>query len=176
MTVSAPVQQFVAKDQPFDPKPFLETHRALTACAREFTRLSDDLVQGVLSLHAASGEEAPVVRRSPGRCIVQLGPVAITVTWLCRNLDPIENGELLVIVWRGAVAPHREQCPERAPTRRPANTAIALWERTLTPVAESEATWSWRSVGVGLGGYSSKELAAHCVERLRRAHAQCCAR
>lgn len=118
----------------------------------------------------AAGASAAVVRQSPGRCIVQLGPVALTAAWLRRSTGPLDEGELLVIVWRGSVAPPLEHHPERM-SARGASTASALWERTLTPVATSEAAWRWQSATAESAACSSSELAAQCVEHLRLAHA-----
>ncbi|MGH7717472.1 MAG: hypothetical protein ACREON_01330 [Gemmatimonadaceae bacterium] len=173
MTASAFTQRLAANDDRFDHKPFLATHRAMSVCAREITRVADGVVRGAGALHDGGVTDKPIVRQSPGRCIVELSPVAITVTWLCPNLAFAEDGELLVIVWRGAVAPRGEHCPERAPAHRAPGTAIALWEQTLKPVAASETTWKWRAADVDPDGYSSIELAAHCVERLRLAYAEC---
>jgi hypothetical protein len=153
--------------------PFLATHRAAGAHTRQFAHLCDALVQGASRLHSGSAPAAPVVRQSPGRCILQLGPVAITVTWIKRNLGSIGDGELLVIVWRGGVAPKREYCPERAPATRPSSSATVLWEQSLRPVAASESTWVWQAGDGDRVGYSSVDLAALCVEQLRLASEAC---
>jgi hypothetical protein len=159
--------------EPFERAPFLATQRAINACTREIGRLSDALVEGALALQTNSAKDEAKVRQSPGRCIVQLGPVAITVAWLLPSLGSVADGELLVILWRGAVAPRGEQCPERAPLHRPASTATPLWEQTLTPVASSEATWAWKARGEHTDGSSSLDLAACCVDRLRVAYGAC---
>jgi hypothetical protein len=172
VTVPSSDHRFAANDERFNRKPFLETFRALNACVREFTRLSDELVEGVATLHASGLTEKPVVRQSPGRCIVQLGPVAVTVAWLHRYLGPLEEGELLVVVWRGSVAPRGEHSPQAVAPLRGPDTPVALWEQTLAPVATSEATWRWESPRADVAGYSSTELAAQCVERLRGAYSE----
>lgn len=151
-------------------QPFLETHRALAACTREFGRLADGVVHGVAGLRAAGVEEQPVVRQSPGRCIVQLGPVALTVAWLRSTLDSVAKGELLVVVWQGAVAPPREHHPERTATAHATRSASVLWEQALTVVAPTDALWTWKPDSAGSEGYSSAELAAECVQRLGAAY------
>ena len=160
--------------QPFERQPYLATHRALAACTREFSRLSTDVVRGAAALHADGvAVEKPVVRQSPGRCIVQLGPVAVTLAWLRSTVDSPADGELLVIVWRGAVAPRGDHIPERAPTPRSAAPAVALREESFVAEAESEESWTWRQPKrADAGACSSAELAARCVERLRLAHAE----
>ena len=154
--------------------PFLDTHRALAVCAREFARLCDEIVEGVDALYNAGTVEKPVVRQSPIRCIVQLGPMALTIAWLRSTLDSAAKGELLAIVWRGNVAPRAEQHPERkqAGATAPRLPATALWEQVLTATAESEASWAWQTNIPGDAGYSSTQIAAQCVERLRLAYAE----
>jgi hypothetical protein len=151
-------------------RPFLSTHRAHAACARELVRLTDEVVRGVTALIGATQTEKVTVRRSPDRCIVQLGPVALTVGWLLGNNDAIAQGELLVIVWRGAVAPRKEHRPER-PSKGPAPVGAApLWEQVLAAVGDSEDTWRWHPQGDESGPCSSTELAERCVSRLHAAY------
>jgi hypothetical protein len=153
------------------PPAFLASHRAVAACAREFTRLAEEVIERVSTLAAATGDEKAVVRQSPARCIVQLGPVALTLTWLRKTLDSVADGELLVIGWHGAVAPRGLQTPERAPLRAP-SAAIALWEELLVAVADNEASWLWRRQGAS-NGFQSATLADGWVERLRLAYDAC---
>ena len=157
-------------DDRYSRQPFLATHRALAACVREFGRLSDEVVEGVLALPHANGEHKATARQSPGRCIVQLGPVALTIAWLRGAHDSVATGELLVIVWRGAVAPRQHGQPERPLVGRAPLAATPLWEQVLTAVADSEASWAWQPRDTGVAGCSSTELAARCVERLRVAY------
>jgi hypothetical protein len=151
-------------------QPFLASHRALAACTRELARLSDEVVLGVAALPGAGVEHKAVVRQSPDRCIVQLGPVALTLAWLRSTHESVATGELLVIVWRGAVAPRRQHQPERPATRPAPLPATPLWEQVLTAVGDSEASWAWQPHSADLGRCSSTELAARCVERLRVAY------
>lgn len=153
-------------------QPFLDSHRAVAACARELTRLGDEIALGVEALGGADVEHKAVVRQSPDRCIVQLGPVALTLTWLRNNQDSVATGELLVIIWRGAVAPRTQHQPERRSTRPAPLPPTPLWEQVLTPAAENEATWAWQPREADARQCSSTELAAQCVERLRAAYAE----
>jgi hypothetical protein len=151
--------------------PFLDSDRALAACARELVRLADEIVRRVAPLPGTAPTEEATVRRSPERCIVQLGPVALTIAWLRGNHEAVAAGELLVIVWRGAVAPRTRQQPERPATGPAPLGATPLWEQVLAAAGESEETWAWQPQDDDrLGRCSSAELAARCVARLRAAY------
>ena len=154
---------------------FLASHRAVAACQRELGRLADRLTEQLaepsLTDALTDDDATPVVRLSPDRCIVQLGPVALSLGWLKGSTDPIAGGELLVILWRGAVASRAPHVPERRGADREPS-ATPLWERVLVPVAEDEATWRWQTQGGDSSRCSSPELALHCTERLREAYLQ----
>ena len=120
-------------------------------------------------LQGAGIEDAPTVRLSPGRTIVQLGPVALTLTWLRSTLGHVSDGELLVVVWRGAVAPSRKHEPERR-SDGPATFATALWEDTLAVEAEDEESWRWRGAIDDCAAWTSTALAERCVARLQSAY------
>jgi len=152
-----------------DPRPFLSSHRALAVRSREFERLTTAAVAGVTALHshAAQPVEKPVVRRSPDRCLVQFGPVALTVAWLRHTLDSVAEGELLVIVWRGMIAPSGRFGTDITTTAcTPVRSATVLWEEAFKASANDEASWLWRPTGADIGGYRSEELAERCVKRL----------
>ena len=151
-------------------QPFLGSHKALAACAREFVRLSKEVVDGVAALPGATPEEKAVIRQSPDRCIVQLGPVALTLAWLRSTHDSVAMGELLVIVWRGSVAPRNRHEPERRAAGPAPLGATQLWEQVLTPVGDSEANWGWQPRGAEGERCSSTELAVRCLDQLRVAY------
>jgi hypothetical protein len=153
-----------------DRDPFLTSQRASAACAREFARLSDEIKDGVTTLAGVSVDEQAVIRQSPDRCIVQLGPVALTIAWLQSSRDSVAMGELLAIVWRGAVAPNHTYQPERPVKGRAPRGATSLWEEVRRPIADSEMTWAWQPHDAQLAPCSSSELALRCVERLRAAY------
>ncbi len=174
MLGSSPVHRSAETANRADPHPFLGSHRALAVRMREFERLTEAAVGGVAALHASGTEagEEPHVRRSPDRCAVQFGPVALTVAWLRRTLDSAAEGELLVIVWRGVVTPGGRYVPDQTTTLcTPVRSATVLWEEVLRAVADDEPSWRWRPAGADIGGYRSTELAQRCVERLRVARA-----
>jgi hypothetical protein len=151
-------------------QPFLTSRRALAACTRELARLSDEVLRGVAALRGPMADAKATVRRSPDRCIVQLGPVALTLAWLQGHHDSVAAGELLVIVWRGAVAPRQRHQPERPATGPAPLGATPLWEQVLTAVGDSEETWTWQPHDDEIARCSSTELAARCVGRLRAAY------
>ena len=157
-----------------DVRSFLDSYRARAVRTREFERLTQATVDAVTALHAtaATPGDEPTIRRSPNRCLMQFGPVALTVAWLRRTSDSAAEGELLVIVWRGLVAPSGTHVPDRTTTiLTPVRSATVLWEETLTATADDEASWLWRPADADIGGYASAELAERCVERLRLAYA-----
>ena len=83
------------------------------------------------------------------------------------------DGELLVVVWRGAVAVQAPRGFERTVDRAGASSATPDWETVLTATAENEAEWAWVPAGVADVTLSSTTLADQCIERLRAAHAEC---
>ena len=162
-----------AHDAPAD---YTSSFRANAACARELARLYDEITESLGDarvLADAKVAEEPVVRRSPARCLVQLGPVALTVGWLQRAQGTVADGELLVVVWRGEVAVRTPQGFERAHQHSGATMATALWETVLVVSAQSESQWGWAPAGGGEDALSSAALARRCVERLRAAYAEC---
>jgi len=164
---NAPEQPVADIRDPLSRQAFLSSHRALAVCTREFARLSDDLI-GAAKVFAKEQEmEVPTVRRAPDRCIVQLGPVALTVAWLRNGSDSPAAGELLAIVWKGIIAPRGDHLPERLSARHVPPVPVQVWEETLVPSATSEASWHWHPVDLTREGYASPELAARCLEQLR---------
>lgn len=154
----------------YERAPYLTTFRALGACTRELARLTDALVDGVEALRATLDTPAPVVRRPPGRCLVQLGPVALTAVWLRSSPDSAATGQLLINVWRGAVAPRMQHRSERPGQERMPEPATLLWESVLIADAATEAAWSWAPETADAPALDARALAATCVEQLRLAY------
>jgi hypothetical protein len=175
-----PVSTRDAQDRPS----FVASHRALAVCTREFGRLAGEVALGLTALNVAGEMEKALVVQSPGRCIAQVGPVALTITWLRSRLDVVADGELLVVVWHGNVAPPSARFRERV-MKGPASgtagagpSAQALWEEVLSVSADSEESWRWQPTGASATAdaastsYTSTALAARGVERLRAAYAK----
>ncbi len=157
---------------------FITSYRATAACTRELGRLHDEIEAALadwrdrFAAAGASVPEEPVVRRSPARCLLQLGPVALTVAWLQRAQGTVADGELLAVVWRGEVAMRTPQGFERSYDRAGATSATALWETVVVANAPSEVLWGWAPPGEPDDAVSSATLAARCVERLCAAYAE----
>lgn len=166
---SAPAPRLTGTADGANRAPFLDSHRALGACTRELARLTDEILGGVDAMRNEGIDVTPDVRRSPERCILQLGPVALTMAWLRSALDTAASGELLLIGWQGSVAPRAPLRPERSVSIRTGETARALWEDVLVAVASTEEDWRWRPKNGRSTGLTSQELAARSVQRLRQA-------
>lgn len=98
---------------------FLTSHRAQSVGAREFSKLAESLVALAKRAAAGSASEPPITRLSPDRCIVQLGPVALTVAHIRTGNDVPPGGQLLAIIWNGTIAPAVTTCPSGAPVTFP---------------------------------------------------------
>lgn len=155
----------------FDRPLFIDTHRARGVCIRQRTLLFAELARRVRELHNGGGTEIAVARPSPNRYIAQLGPVALTVTWLRSRFDSVPEGELLAIIWRGNVASRAVPVPEHK-TPDPISTATVLWEETVLVAITSEESWRWCPVDAGEVALTSEELAERYVERLRIAYTE----
>lgn len=154
---------------------YTASYRANAACTRELARLHEEIATSLADFLPSDGRapEEPVVRRSPARCLVQMGPVALTLAWLQRAQGTVADGELLIVVWRGAVAVQAPRGFERTVDRAGASSATPVWETVLVANAESEAEWGWMPAGVADVALSSATLADQCIERLRTAHSEC---
>lgn len=145
---------------------FLTSHRAVSVCAREISRLGDAMVSAATEYTRDRGLSAPTVRRAPDRCIVQLGGVALTTTWLRNGTDSPFGGELLVMLWRGVIAPRGDHLPERLGARQAPTPPIELWEASFVATAASESSWRWCAEHGADESTDSQELASRCIARL----------
>ena len=148
-----------------DREDFLDSHRALAVCAREFDRLADDIAKRVLNLQdEAKGLKADV-RRSPGRCIVQLGPVALTISWLRTRAETVSQGRLLIVEWNGTVGANgAQEYVNGVPTVAVTQTAKVVRETVFLPDASDEKSWTWRREGKnGRKAWKSADLAKSVV-------------
>ncbi len=152
-----------------DVQPFLGSARAQSVCVRELDRLatsiadrlaaSDDMLQGTTA----------ELRRSPGRCIVQVGPVALTMSWVRGNVDTVSNGRLMIVEWRGMVGRPNAASPEQRVASRASIPAKVVHETVLVADATSERDWLWRREDAEGIAFASPDLASHCVDSLLRA-------
>lgn len=146
---------------------FLAHPRAAVLCAREFDRLSDHLAATVTTGAATGHLTNADVRRAPGRCIVQLGPVALTVSWVRARVDTVADGRLLVIEWLGVVGRAPMVSTERpSPADVQRSGAKLLSEIVLRADALSERDWFWSDEAPPQVRYRSPDLAEHCAASL----------
>lgn len=145
---------------------FLASPRATLLCSREFDSMSDHIAARIAAGASAGDLPEAEVRRAPGRCIVQLGPVGLTVSWVRAKSDTVPEGRLLVIQWLGVVARGIRQVPERAIASDASRTAKVLEESVFSADASSEREWFWRGEAPPQMRYRSPDLAEHCVAAL----------
>jgi hypothetical protein len=148
----------------FDRPEYLASHKSLAACQRELTRLTTSLTAQVQAIADQEGETA-TIRRSPDRCILQLGPVALSVAWLRSTMDSVAEGQLLVMVWNGTIASRPKYSPERP--GNPASTASIIWQDALAAEANDENSWAWRSESTGSA--PTEKVADVAVAELKKA-------
>jgi len=136
---------------------FLGSHRAITHLGREFDRLAAEVTKRVATVNRDDVETPLEVNRVPNRCTVQLGPVALTLSWVRTRPDTVATGRLMIIEWEGHVG-------KAASSGGPG--AVPLRETVLRADATRVEDWQWRSEDVAGYTYDSNELAAHCVDSL----------
>jgi hypothetical protein len=136
---------------------FLASHRAITHLGREFDRLAAEVAKRAATVNRDDVEVTLEVHRVPNRCTVQLGPVALTLSWIRTRPDTVAAGRLMIIEWEGQVG-------RAGATTGP--RAIPLRETVLRADATRVEDWQWKSDDVAGYAYDSTELAAHCVDSL----------
>ena len=143
---------------------FLASHRAQSAVTRELAKLGDDIAARIAELIPEGDEAAAEVTRTPGRVSVQLGSVALTISWLRERTDSPAFGRLLIIEWRGRIGSRG----------RPVNTepAVPVREYTLRAEATRSEDWRWRSEEAAILAYSTSDLAAMCVDSVKQTLAE----
>jgi len=136
---------------------FLGSHRAITHLGREFDRLASEVAKRAATVNRDDAEVPLEVHRVPGRCTVQLGPVALTLSWVRTRPDTVATGRLMIIEWEG-------QMQRGVASGGP--SPIPLRETVLRADATRVEDWQWKSDDVAGYAYDSAELAAHCVDSL----------
>jgi hypothetical protein len=137
---------------------FLASHRAITHLGREFDRLASEVAKRAATVNRDDTEVPLEVHRVPGRCTVQLGPVALTLSWVRTRPDTVATGRLMIIEWEGQMA--------RGVAASAGPNPIPLRETVLRADATRVEEWQWKSDDVAGYAYDSSELAAHCVDSL----------
>ena len=150
---SAPVDDRTTKQR----EAFLTSHRAIAHLGRELDRLAVAVERRVAKVTRDEVETPLEVHRMPGRCTVQLGPVALTLSWVRTRPDTAASGRLMIIEWEGRVG---------RGGMGTGKSAVPLRETVLRADATRVDDWQWRSDEVVGYAYDSDELAAHCVDSL----------
>lgn len=170
MTQPSPRDTSVDRGDSVHSQAFLATHRGQAAFAREYAKLISAIISDATAVGKMDPERVPVIRQSPERVIVQLGPVAATVAWLRKGGDSAAIGELLVIYWRGTVASRAGDPTEYNSRRKVVVPPTILWEETLVAFALTETAWTWRTAQGNVEGVNSATLAERCIRRLSALH------
>lgn len=152
-----------------DARPFLGSARAQSVCTRELDRLATSVADRLAAVADLPDGATAELRRSPGRCIVQVGPVALTMSWVRGSVDTVSNGRLMVVEWRGTVGRPNSASPEQRVASRATAPAMVVHETVLVADATSERDWLWRREDADGIAFGSQELASHCVDSLLRA-------
>jgi hypothetical protein len=144
---------------------FLGSSRAVAICAREFERLADGIAKRAATLGEKAGTKAEV-QRMPDRCIVQLGPVALSVSWVRERVDTAATGRLMIAEWNGTIVRSPlPTAPAVTQTIAP-RPATLVRENILRADATGEPDWIWRREPAADVAYPSRDLAAKCVDSL----------
>lgn len=148
-----------------DAATFLGSSRAVAVCAREFERLADGIAKRAATVGEKAGAKAEVQRR-PDRCVVQLGPVALSVSWIRERVDTVATGRLMIAEWQGTVVRAAQRPPEMQTKSISQRPAQLMRENILRADATGEPDWLWRRESTDDLGYASRDLAAQCVDSL----------
>jgi hypothetical protein len=164
---SKPVTADAGNRRAQDAATFLGSSRAVAVCAREFERLADGIAKRAATIGEKAGTKAEV-QRMPDRCIVQLGPVALSVSWVRERVDTVATGRLMIAEWNGTVVRAAQRGPDNVSqsiAQRP-GPATLMRENILRADATGEPDWLWRREATDDLGYASRDLAARCVDSL----------
>ena len=144
---------------------FLGSSRAVAVCAREFERLADTIAKRATSAAEKVGAKAEV-QRMPDRCLVQMGPVALSVSWVRERVDTPATGRLMIAEWQGTVVRAPRPADMQTTTTVNHGPAQLIRENILRADATGEPDWLWRGEPSADIGYASRDLAARCVDSL----------
>src|SRR6185436_6551886 len=117
---------------------FLASHRAITHLGREFDRLATEVTKRVATVSRDDTEVPLEVHRVPGRCTVQLGPVALTLSWVRTRPDTVATGRPLLIECEGQMA-------RGVAGNGGGPNPVPLRETVLRADATRVDDWQWKS-------------------------------
>jgi hypothetical protein len=137
----------------------LSSNKAVLAVRREVDAVLDEIARRAAEVRTFLPDVDLRMRRTPDRCVVQAGPVGLSVSWLPVRSDTPARGILLVIEWDGTVTLHGE-------TQSPSRQATPVHEHVLHLAAGSSPDWRWCGEDDSMRAYSSSDLAAQCVHLL----------
>lgn len=162
-TADAPATVSPEERLALDRDTFLASHRALSHLTREFERLTTEVAHRIEAVAPKDGEMKAEVQRAPGRCTVQLGPVALSLSWVRTRPDTVSTGRLMIIEWEGTLGGTGLMSDGRP-------RAVPIREDVLRVEATRAEDWQWRSDDGSAPGYDSRALAARCVDWLAKAY------
>lgn len=136
---------------------YLGSYRATSALDREFERLGDEVARRAIALGAARDGTTPEIERAPGRCTVQVGPIALSLSWIRSRPDSVADGRLLIIEWEGMIGRRAAGAGHRPRELR---------EDVFRANATRPEDWYWCAEGSVAREYGTRELAALCIESL----------
>ncbi|MBX6330670.1 MAG: hypothetical protein IRY91_02360 [Gemmatimonadaceae bacterium] len=139
------------------PEPARHTLAMLNAAHREVGRVIDGIVEGAAELRACFPEVEVGVRRTPERCVVQAGPVALSASWLSPSPATDGGGTLLVLEWEGTVTLHGEPMHGR-------HRATVVREHAFRLDA---LTFLWSVDEAPRCTYATRDLISLCLRRVR---------
>jgi hypothetical protein len=152
-----------------DGQPYEAPHSAAKealAAQREMNAVITEIETRIKAVPEPSADVKFRVRRSPDRCVVQVGDVGLSVSWLHGGTN-ITEGTLLVLEWNGTVTLPGERAEPNRRATVVGEHALHL-EAAPSVVRGGPTAWNWWSDGAPLRKYSSRDLAALCVRQLVR--------
>jgi len=145
----------------------LTATRASQLSGREFERLTKLTEAAVADLGDKLGELTSSVRNAPGRCIVQIGNAALTISWVRTIRDDSGDARLMVLEWDGTIERNPDVIPERTLGRPgPRGTARLVRETAFSVDADDDAHWYWRKTDDKRTQFESERLAATFIKSL----------
>jgi hypothetical protein len=139
------------------PEPARHTLAMLNAAHREVGRVIDGIVEGAAELRACFPEVDVGVRRTPERCVVQAGAIALSASWLPPSPTATSGGTLLVLEWEGTVTLHGEPMHGR-------HRATVVREHAFRLDAPA---FVWSVDEAPMCTYATRDLVSLCLRRVR---------